>query len=274
MITLNDLLFDVNKEKNPAITNSEYSHIIKGNVNGQIMDLNYCSDRYKLIPNDLIFPRIESELQERGYKFTKSYHMVDNVRFYSSYILEDKNLAIGNNNDIVKPMIQVNHSYNGLTKYSITFGYFRLVCSNGMVIPLEGHEDKNLRISGKHTKEILNSLNSLWTKMDYFFNIQPTIKKRFEVLTDRIIPNYVDRIEAVLNATSLKPRKTQLEDINNTILKESKDLNSPINDWLIYNGINAYIFKSVDAKGNKSKALPEKKRESDSKVLNYMLTNA
>lgn len=274
MTTLNDLLFDVEKIKNPAITNSEYSHIIKGNVNGQIMDLNYCSDRYELIPNKLIFPKVENELTNRNYKFTKSYHMVDNVRFYSTYILEDKNLAIGSNNDIVKPMIKINHSYNGLTKYSITFGYFRLVCSNGMIIPVEGHEDKNLIISGRHTKEILNSLNSLWSKMDYFFNIQTTIKKRFEILTDRIIPNYSDRIEAVLNATALKPSKNQLEYINNTILNESKILKLPINDWLIYNGINAYIYKSVDAKGNKSKALPEKKREHDTKVLKYMLENA
>ncbi|GAH14154.1 unnamed protein product, partial [marine sediment metagenome] len=119
-------------------TNSEYGYIVQGDVEGEIMDLNYCSDRYELVPNEVIFPRIEEELNARGMAFSVAYHAIDNVRFYAKYILEDKNLAIGSGSDQVKPMISVNHSYNGLTKYSITFGYFRMVCSNGLVIPLEG----------------------------------------------------------------------------------------------------------------------------------------
>lgn len=135
MTTLNDLIFPVSKIENPANTNSEYGYIVQGDVNGTKMDLNYCSDRYELVPNSVIFPRIENDLNERNMKFSVAYHSIDNVRFYAKYILEDKNLAIGSGNDIVKPMISVNHSYNGLTKYSITFGYFRLVCSNGLVYP-------------------------------------------------------------------------------------------------------------------------------------------
>lgn len=272
MTSLNDIIFPVSKVENPANTNSEYGYIVQGEVEGKTMDLNYCSDRYELVPNKIIFPRIEADLKKKGYKFTVHYYEVDNVRFYAKYILEDSNLAIGSGKDIVKPMISVNHSYNGLTKYSITFGYFRMVCSNGLVIPLEGHEESNLHISGKHTSSILESFEKMFTKMDIFFELQDKIKAKFEVLTDRSIANYGERIEAVLEATKLKPSKIQLSEINATAINEANTLNGGVvNDWLIYNAINGYIYKGKDANGNKSKALPEKKQAMDSKVLAYIM---
>ena len=271
MTTLKSILFPVSIVKNPANTNSEYSHIVRGIVDGIEMDLNYCSNRYALVPNDMIFPRIEAELQARGVKFSVKYSQVDNVRFYADYILEDESLSIGTGKDKIKPVIKISHSYNGLTKYSITFGYFRVICSNGMTIPVEGQEEKNLNIVGKHTKEILNSFDTMFEKMSNFFDMQKTFKKRFDVLADRMIVNYGERVEAVLEASKLKPSKAQLEVINQTIQSEANTLyNGKVNDWLIYNGINAYIYKAIDNKGNVSKALPEKKTAMDAKVLEVM----
>jgi len=268
MTTLNDIIFPVSKVLTDIPANSDCEYDIIGFPNDVKRKLGTCSDRYELVPNEVIFPRIEEELNSRGMKFSVAYHEVDNARFYAKYILEDKNLAIGSGGDIVKPMISVNHSYNGLTKYSITFGYFRLVCSNGLVIPLEGQEATNLMISGKHTKEILNSFDSMFVKMNDFFALQGKIQKKFEVLTDRAIANYGERIEAVLEATKLKPSKVQLAEISVTAINEANTLNGGVvNDWLIYNAINAYIYKGVDAKGNKSKAVPEKKAAQDAKVL-------
>ncbi len=272
MTKLQDLLFNVRKVDNSENTNSEHAYKVIGNIDGVDKVLNYCSDRYELVDNKEIFPAIETELKNRNMEFSAHYEQVNNARFYSKIILEDQSLAIGSGNDVVKPMVSINHSYNGLTKYSITFGYFRLVCSNGLVIPLEGHEDKNLNISGKHTKEILNSIDLLFDKMNVFFDLQPTIKKRFEVLTDRAIPNYGERIEAVLNATKLKPSKSQLTEINVTAINEANTLNGGVvNDWLIYNAINAYIYKAKDNKGNRSKAAPETKMSIDKKVLEYIM---
>lgn len=271
MTNLQDLLFDVEKRPATIPSNSNCAFDIIATIDGQEQRLATCADRYELVHNASIFPRIEADLEARGYTYTKSYHMIDNARFYAKYILEDSSLAIGKGKDKIKPMISVAHSYNGLTKYNITFGYFRLICTNGLVIPAEGQEDKNLRISGKHTKEILNSFEILWDKLDYFFSIQDTFKKRFEVLTDRIVVNYADRVEEVLNATKVKPSKAQKLDILTTIENEAKVLDTDVNDWLIYNGINAYIFKGTDSNGNRSKAAPEVKSATDSKVLAYMM---
>mgnify|MGYP006284534325 CR=1 FL=1 len=270
---LNSILFPVEKVKNPAITNSEYAYIIQGEIDGQIMDLNYCSNRYELVPNEMIFPKIEALLEAKGVDFTGKYSHVNHVRFYADYIIENESLSIGVGTDKVKPTLRVTHSYNGLTKYSMTFGYFRLICSNGLTIPLEGHEEKNLHIVGKHTKQIQDSLESLMNKIDTFIEMQPKIVKKLEVLTDRSIKNYGERVEAVLDATSLKPSKDQLSVILSTIEKEAKTLNTVPNDWLIYNPVNAYIFKGVDSYGNVSKAVPEKKYADDSKVLKWIMNN-
>lgn len=105
-----------------------------------------------------------------------------------------------------------------------------------------------------------------------FFELQGKIQKKFEVLTDRAITNYGERIEAVLEATKLKPSKVQLSEINATAINEANTLNGGVvNDWLIYNAINAYIYKGKDANGNNSKAVPEKKAAMDSKVLAEIL---
>jgi hypothetical protein len=274
MTTLNDFLFPVQIIENPENTNTEHAYKVVGIVDGKEKVLNYCSDRYELVDNSEIFPKIEAELNERNMKFSVAYYAINDARFYAKYILEDSNLAIGSGKDQVKPMISVNHSYNGLTKYAIMFGYFRMVCSNGLVIPLEGQEETNLSIVGKHTKEIKNSVSKMFTKMNDFFALQGKIQRKFNVLTDKAVPNYADRIEEVINATKLKPSKSQLAEINAVAIDEANTLNGGVvNDWLIYNAINAYIYKGTDAKGNKSKAAPEVKAKTDKKVLNYIMAN-
>ena len=64
-----------------------------------------------------------------------------------------------------------------------------------------------------------------------------------------------------------------MNDITNRITAEANKTglgyNGRVNDWLIYNGINQYINDD-----NLNIASPEKRREKDSKVLEYMLEYA
>ena len=57
--TLNDLIFPVELKDNPRKTNREYSKVVTGVVGGEEMDLNYCSPIYELVPNEMIFPKVE-----------------------------------------------------------------------------------------------------------------------------------------------------------------------------------------------------------------------
>lgn len=289
MTTLNDLLFPVQMIDNPATTNSEYSKIVVADIDGLETHLNYCSPRFNLLQNVDVFPVIEQMLINAGCEFVKDYKMNDDMTsFHAQYIIktykgEDVGIVVGgvtideDGNEIsdkIYPTAIVDNSYNGMQQGALTFGFFRMICSNGLVIPLEGKEETNFMIKGKHTKKLSFSFDLLLSKIELFFMSQDVMKKKFEVLVNRPTPTFEERVEEVLSATGVAASKEQFRTIATTIRKEATDLNTEVNDFLIYNGINAHIFKGEDSNGNKSKALPEVKRKLDKKVFNYMVNNS
>jgi len=268
MRNLETLLFDVKKVETESVfgipANSDYSHAIIGNINGIDTILNVCSDRYELVRNEEIFPVIRGILNDSGMKFTESYSMVNNARFYADYVIENESTFIGTKNDIVKPLIRVRHSYNGLTKYAITFGYFRLICSNGLVIPVEGKEATNLHIAGRHTTAIRTSLDLLMEKLQYFVVNQNVLSNNFNTLSDQWVKDPKDRITEVLEYSGITDRA--IETVFNSVQNEATQLyNGNINDWLIYNGVNQFIHN-----GDNKKVL-EQKEIYDHKAIKFLL---
>jgi hypothetical protein len=280
--SLNDLLFPVDLIDNPRNTNPEYCKVVTGIVGGKEMDLNYCSDRYALVSNAQIFPKIESVLNAHKINFTPEYKQINNVRFYADYQINDGRYAykMDGTGDEIQPMLRVQHSYNGLTKYRIIFGYFRLVCSNGLVIAIEEMKEYNLEIVGKHTEQIVRSFDELNTMLQNFGEnakqVTDAITSKYELLGGRWVANVQDRITEVLKANKVAMVDTNkfvtLNDITNRIMAEAQNptlgYNGKVNDWLIYNGINQYMFS------DRTIAAPETRMETDSKIFEYMLANA
>jgi hypothetical protein len=262
-------------------------------VEGVEVDLNYCSPRYELVPNSTIFPNIESVLkgirkdaltgetfEVEPVEYTVEYKHINHVRFYAQYTITDKRFAyiMAGTNDVIQPMITVQHSYNGLTKYKIIFGYFRLVCTNGMTIPVSEMKKFNLVIEGKHTEIIRKSVDMLAEKLEYFVanaqDIKREITAQYERLASRFVTDVKARIEEVLEAAKIiavdNKKFNTVNDIESRIMveanKEGFGYNGKVNDWLIYNGINQYLNDDT-----RNIAVPEKRMETDSKVLEYML---
>ena len=292
---LADLLFPVELRENPRRTNSEYKKVVVGTLeDGEEIDLNYCSNRYELVPNAVIFPNIEKILTEHGIKFEVQYSHTSNARFYANYVITDERYRykIKGTNDEICPVLRVQHSYNGLTKYRIMFGYFRVICSNGLTVPVQEMSKYNLVIIGKHTSSILRSLKQLDTLLSQFANeaiqITADITEKFEMLANRPVADVKARVEQVLrqNKIGMVDNKNfnTVDNIANRILAEANstariinlDLtertlgyNGKVNDWLVYNGINQYLGDdSVNI------ASPEKRMETDTKIFEYMLKNA
>lgn len=281
---LNDLLFDVEMRENPMPANSEYSKIVVGQLNGGDFFLNACSPRYELVKCADIFPAIENILNVHGIEYSPVYQHLNHVRFYADYNITDKRYAytMEGTNDKIMPMLKVQHSYNGLTKYRIIFGYFRLVCSNGLTIPVAEMKEFNLVIIGKHTSSILLSLQKLNSLLDVFASdamqtVTTKVVEKYELLGGRVVTNLEDRITEVMNANKLALIDTSkfntLQHIMSTVENEANmtglGYDGRINDFLIYNAINAYLFDD-----SRNIAAPEKRMENDSKVLEYMLANA
>jgi hypothetical protein len=280
---LQNLLFPVELRDNPMPCNQEYSKIVVGQINGGDFFLNACSPRYELVENKLIFPNIEQILNDHKIKFDIQYSHTQNVRFYANYMITDKRYGYTMNgtSDTIQPMLRVTHSYNGLTKYKIIMGYFRVVCSNGLTIPVQEMEKYNLVIIGKHTTSILRSLKQLDSLLTVFSNeaiqITRAITDKYEMLGGRMVVNLQDRVTEVLTQNKIGMVDNQnFNTVNNIVDRIKVEMNDTAlgyggkaNDWLVFNGINQYLNDdSINI------AAPEKRMETDSKVLEFMLENA
>jgi len=276
---LKDLLFKVKVIDEKFKCNTEYSKRIFGLIDGEAFLLNQCSNRYALVKNRTIFPTIEKTLKDASIEFTVTYTHINHVRFYADYTITDKRYAykMEGTNDTIMPMLRVQHSYNGLTKYRIIFGYFRMVCTNGLTVPVEQMKEFNLVIVGKHTESIKHSFSKLAKMLENFKSnakVHTSIINKFEQLGGKWIENPEDRLKEVLNANKIiiveNNKFNTLTDILNRISLESNMVglgyNGRVNDWLIYNGINRYLNDD-----SRNIATPETRMEKDSKVLEYML---
>jgi hypothetical protein len=283
---IDELLFPVELRINPRKTNKEYSRVVTGILDGEEWDLNYCSNIYALVKNVDIFPNIEEVLDANGIEYEVTYQHINHVRFYADYRITDSRYGytMKGTNDVIMPMIRVQHSYNGLTKYKIIFGYFRLVCSNGATVPVADMQKFNLVINGKHTEAIEKSFDKLDELLVYFSEnadiICGEITEKYELLGSRWVAKPEDRLKEVLEACKIiivdNSKFNTLNDIMGRIRTEADGkadfdmgYKGRINDWLIYNGINQYLNDN-----SRNIMTPEVRMDKDAKVLEYMLANA
>ena len=280
---MENILFPVEVRDEQMWCNKEYSKRIVGNIDGVEKLLNQCSDIYKLIPNSDIFPKINEILDMFQIEYRVVYRHINHVRFYADYIITDKRYAYRMNgtNDVVNPKLTVQHSYNGLTKYKITFGYFRVVCTNGLTIAVAEMKEFNLAIGGKHTENIVRSFEMLTDMLENFVTNASKITKRivlkYEVLGGTWVENLEDRLTEVLEANNIAIKEnSKFNTLNNIMARITHEANLPnlgyngrVNDWLIYNGINQYLNDN-----DMNIMTPDVRMEKDSKVLEYMLETA
>lgn len=275
--TLKELLFKVEmapiKEKlgMGSISSTEYG--IFGEIDGNTILLNTCSDVYELVPNEKIFPVIEKILKKGNIPFDVTYKMIDHSRFYADYTLKTGAVSVGNNKDKIYPVIRVTHSYNGLLKYKVIFGWFRLICGNGLVLPVEGKEEANVSIVGKHTKQILASLDQLMDKIKTFIsNPDGMYTKKFETLANRWVNDWQTRIVEIMTVSGVGKRGyNQIEAI---LEAESDSLNGGrVNDWLIYNAFNYHIFNAKTSDGKEYATAPNLRYDQDKKVFDVIYKN-
>lgn len=281
--SMEDLNFDVEIRDEVMPSNKEYSKRVVGQINGGDFLLNQCSPVYRLVKNADIFPQIEDILNAHGIEFNSTYKHINHVRFYADYEITDSRYGytMKDTFDVIRPMLRVQHSYNGLTKYKIILGYFRLVCTNGLVIPVAEMKQFNLAIMGKHTEVIVNSFEELHRMLVKFTEEAATITQaivsKYEVLRSRKVTNPEARIEEVLKHAKISivdnSKFSTMNDLMNRINEEANKpelgYNGEVNDWLIYNAINRYLNDDT-----RNIATPDTRMDKDSKIFEYMLQYA
>jgi hypothetical protein len=274
--TLEEILFHVVKQltsemsKVKTISSTQFG--IYGYVDGQENEptlLNTCSKTYELLENSKIFPVAEKILTDAGIEFEVTYKMIEFSRFYADYTLKTGGVSIGSKGDKIFPILRIEHSYNGLLKYKMTFGWFRMICGNGLTIPLEGKEEENITIVGKHTAKILESLNQLLEKVEFFVKNQKKFTHKFDELSKRWVSNWRERVEELITVTNVGKRG--ISQIIGRIEFEAGELNDgEVNDWLIYNAFNYHIYNAQTSEGKEYATAPNLRHDQDKKVFDTL----
>lgn len=168
-------------------------------------------------------------------------NVVDDRKFYASFI-GDKSLYEITRDDSICPMVEIRNSYDGSMKRSVSLSFYRQICSNGM----HGFS-KAFEISERHNgsgrrinlDKIERELESIGEKIN-----------RFKAMTDRqITPDEMSELlERIEKNKGLGYPKKSLREVPMIVLSEKEQLGTPLNSWLLYNGLNNALFKAESKK--------------------------
>jgi hypothetical protein len=207
------------------------------------------SDNYGHLPNEQFFAVVEEKLINADVQYDTRSINRDNRSFAVDYILNDDryNIVVANGRDIIKPMLRFVNSYDGSCKTSGSFGYFRQVCTNGLHVA-ETKMSFNVKHKGSICEFVLPEIESLVN--NFIANEYYTLQAKAEFLSGAIVSDVQKFIKDVCKETAIfkyeKSDKNPEPSLNaeivaDTILAESRYLNTSPNMWLGYNAFNEIL---------------------------------
>jgi hypothetical protein len=214
---------------------------------GQIV--NVVSDVYGHLPNENFFIVVEEKLINAGVEYDTRSINRGNRSFAVDYILNDAryDIVVANGKDIIKPMLRFVNSYDGSSKTSGSFGYFRQVCTNGLHIA-----ETKMSFAVKHKGSIcefvlpeIETLTNAFLNNEYY-----SLKPKAEFLSGKVISDVQKFVKAVCDETKIfkfeKSDKNPEPSLNSSIvfdgiMAEAKYLNVEPNMWLGYNAFNEIL---------------------------------
>ena len=265
---MTDIYFPVEKVPVEEITIPELEHpsgishaIVVTKPDGIKRVVQYCSELYYLVPNESIIPVFETEMS-RFFNVEKKIKMDKWARFFIDFILKDK-AVIMNPVDTVFPRIQLINSYDGSIRYHFLVGYYRLVCSNGLIVPAGFVK----QIVSMHTPKLGDetSFENVLQMTSEFLAETSDITEIYRELQDQSVRDWMLRIEEVVEETSF-PISLQEDVIDRMGIELATNTKAKPNDWLIYNSFNYQLNHNEGLKAKHSK-----KNGMDQEVFEYLL---
>lgn len=247
-------------------------------VDGNI--LSFCSDNYNLRTNSSLFQPLENQMKSDKIPFDRKVVIRDGTRFYVDYIIGDR-VKGPSVNDIL-PKFSVWNSYDGTLRTVMKFGFYRVVCSNGLAVP----HGKTVDIYKKHYKaskamdgidlsamdsariiepfrEFLNSTKEYLGIYENLNNVEADVKRIVEICEKLKFSKAIT--DTAVNRFNLETSTGR----NLTYVNENGELvtheGSPATLYTAYNAINYGIYN------NNPKEYPEVKLKRDELVLAEVL---
>jgi len=242
--------------------------------------LSFCSSSYNLRSNSTLYKPLEEMMTNQKIPFDSKIQIIDDTKFYVDYIIRErvKSLTV---NDIL-PKISIWNSYDGTVKTVLKFGFYRVVCANGLTRP----EGEQINISKKHRKgvkaedgvdlsllshdKILENIKIFLVeaKKDIFIyekmnHIESDVKRILQIAEKLNMSKNL--VETAINRFDLETSKSK----SLTYVNENGEIinheGSPATLYAVYNALNYAIYNC------NQKELPEAKLKRDKLVLAEVL---
>jgi len=232
--------------------------------------VNVVSNSYGHLPNEKFFLGVEEKLIDADIYYQQRSINRDNRSFVVDYILADDRykVEVKGEKDVLRPMLRFVNSYDGSCKTSGSFGFWRKVCDNGLHVA-QTHIGFSVKHSGAIADIVMPKLDEIVGKfMDNEFF---TLKRKFEVLAERPVYNLEDYVK--VTAKSLGLFKYESSDKNpepsanarfifDVVERETKQLNTRPNQWIVYNAFNELIHGKLKKTFDQQRTLDERLFES------------
>ena len=220
----------------------------------------YCSETYHLVPNEEIVPKFQNEIS-RFFKVDMSIKIYRWSRFYVDFIMKDKQMMVSTK-DSVFPRVRLVNSYDGSVKYQFLVGFWRQVCSNGMM----GWKWEGFK--AMHTPKLGNetSFEAVMGMTSEFLAEATEMVEIYRELQDNTMDDWMGRIEEVVEETKFP---VSMEE--NVVERMGQELDifkgTLPNDWLVYNAFNYQVNHNDGWKAKESK-----KDEIDQEVMQFLMS--
>lgn len=239
--SLENILFHVEQHE----MDSQRTILTDYNFSGQYASAIYCLSmnkvlhlagrNYTLVTNEELISPIYDKLTQM---FGTSGLQIeclneDDRRFSARFILKDKVLQVANK-DFVNAMIEVQNSYDGTLRHSISLSFYRKICGNGM---MGWRQESN--VSHKHNSDLLLNLDSVLQrleKLDYDLS-------RFQKLSERMLTTKeMEEISEAIREMKYDafPKKL-IGEVPLQMYQEAQELQSKPSAWLLYNAYNRFL---------------------------------
>lgn len=226
--------------------------------------VNFCSDDYTVVPNKEIYDPLIEALEKIYKKIEVSYSCHKDAIFNISFNFLGKAEKLADK-DVLTPRMTIRNSYNGKVKYSIQWGIYRLVCSNGLSVPVDGTH-KNLILMHTPGAGEGIALEKTLGGLENFIAVFHELIEPYELLKESPVGDIRYRIEDVVEATGFPAR--QIDEAVEQATKEMSKLKLNASDWIVYNALNYQLNHNTDIA-----MLDHKKQNLDAEVLNYLLNH-
>lgn len=204
--------------------------------------LGVCTKRYGIVQNADLINSAESlfERQSMGEWNRKTVVTHGGSRMFAVYDFTDHKVTVGNKDDLFL-RLKVNNSFDGSQNASFTVGLFRLVCSNGLAMPVN-----TISLAKKHTTSLDPEFmaKGITRALNAFKESVPFLNRMTEVAVSR--QQGITALENLVKRGELSERMSK--QIAAKWEAPTYEQDAPRTAWSLYNAATEYLTHEVAPK--------------------------